>query len=152
MRFTRGLSEGLRSDAMREHPRDLSEAIRAARMAERNITVNDRDNNRERRFLGKTDVAKPVSKRQRPTERRPKLSEEDRIMLMRQGRCFKCPGLGHLAKDCQRKPPAAKTALDRHRTLRSSNDNEDEANQDSEPEISNLRVNDTETQHELLRL
>ena len=46
--------------------------------------------------------------------------------------------------------PAAKTALDRHRTLRSSNDNEDEANQDSEPEISNLRVNDTETQHQLL--
>ena len=50
-----------------------------------------------------------------------------------------------------RKPPAAKTALDRHRTLRSSNDNEDEANQDSEREIGNLRVNHTETEHELLR-
>ena len=52
-----------------------------------------------------------------------------------------------------KKPPAANTALDRHRTLRSSNDNEDEAmaNQDSEPEISNQVVNDTETQHELLR-
>ena len=49
-----------------------------------------------------------------------------------------------------RKPPAVNTALDRHRTLRSSNDNEDEANQDLEPEISNLRVNDNETQHELL--
>ena len=48
MLFTRGLSEGLRSDAMREHPRDLSEAIRAARMAQQNVTVNYRDNNRER--------------------------------------------------------------------------------------------------------
>ena len=107
MLFTRGLSEGLRSDAMREHPRDLSEAIRAARMAQRNVTVNDQDNNRERRFLGKTDVAKAVSKRQRPTERRPKLSEEDRIMLMREGRCFKCRGFGHLAKDCQETHPNA---------------------------------------------
>ena len=66
MLFTRGLSEGLRSDGMRWQPRDLSvfEAVRAARTDQRNSTVNDRDNNRERRFLGKTDVAKPVSMRQ----------------------------------------------------------------------------------------
>ena len=32
MLFTRGLSEDLHSDAMLEHPRDLSEAIRAARI------------------------------------------------------------------------------------------------------------------------
>ena len=105
MLFTRGLSEGLRSDAMREHPRELSEAIRAARMAQQNAMVNDRSDNRERRFLGKTDVAKLVSTRQRPTERTPQLSEEDRIMLLREGRCFKCRGLGHLAKDCQETYP-----------------------------------------------
>ena len=37
--FERGLTDGLRADAMREHPRTLSEAIRAARTARRNAVL-----------------------------------------------------------------------------------------------------------------
>ena len=37
--FVRGLTDGLRADAMREHPRTLSEAIRAARTARRNAVL-----------------------------------------------------------------------------------------------------------------
>ena len=37
--FVRGLTDGLRADVMREHPRTLSEAIRAARTASRNAVL-----------------------------------------------------------------------------------------------------------------
>ena len=59
--FVHGLSEDLRCDAMREHPRNLSEAIRAARMAQRNTNVSPRVN-RERRYPNvKADVKRRVS-------------------------------------------------------------------------------------------
>ena len=48
--FIRGLSASLRYEAMREHPRTVAEALRAARMAHRQVSLtrgNDQRQNRE---------------------------------------------------------------------------------------------------------
>ena len=52
--FVRGLTDGLRADAMREHPRTLSEAIRAARTARRNAVLT-----RPRDRLGVVGIDEP---------------------------------------------------------------------------------------------
>ena len=103
--LVRGLPDGLRADAMREHPRTLSEAIRAARTAPRNAVLTrprgSVGSSRNRRALDTADnvasteqrVSSQRFKRQEPTD-------EERAKLMREGRCFRCPSAGHVSKDC----------------------------------------------------
>ena len=93
--FVRGLTDGLRADAMREHPRTLSEAIRAARTARRNAVLTrprgSLGSSRNRRAL---DTADNVASTEQPVSRqrfkRQKLTDEERAQLMREGRCFRC--------------------------------------------------------------
>ena len=92
--FVRGLSDSLRHDAMREHPKTLSEAIRAARSARQNVlhASGSRHGYRNRRTLATEGAER--------TQRRSKLGDEERAKLLRKGRCFKCRNVGHLYKDC----------------------------------------------------
>ena len=103
--FVRGLTDGLRADAMREHPRTLSEAIRAARTARRNAVLTrprgSVGSSRNRRAL---DTADNVASTEQPVSsqrfKRQKLTDEERAKLMREGRCFRCRSAGPLSKDC----------------------------------------------------
>ena len=92
--FVRGLSDSLRYDAMREHPKTLSDAIRAARAARQNVlqASGSRHGCRNRRTLATEGAER--------TQRRLRLGEEERAKLLREGRCFKCRNVGHLCKDC----------------------------------------------------
>ena len=76
--FVRGLSDSLRYDAMREHPKTLSEAIRAARSARQNYlrASGSRHGYRNRRTLATEGAER--------THRRSKLGEEERAKLLRE--------------------------------------------------------------------
>ena len=96
--FVRGLSASLRYKAIREHPRIVSEALRTAQMAHRQVSltrVNDQRRNREgtgyRRPSGRIINDAPIATHYHPfTNRRTKLSEHDRAKLLREGHCFNC--------------------------------------------------------------
>ena len=105
--FVQGLKPHLRLEALREHPETLSEAIHAARTAERAFALTGG------RISGQTVYTRPGSQTGRPAPgkfsndsgklkdaRLPRLSVEERTVLMREGRCFKCRLSGHLSKDC----------------------------------------------------
>jgi len=102
--FVRGLSDSLRADAMREHPKTVSEAIRAARTARRNDGLTTRNDRTVRNDPGKR-VNETSS--QPPKGRREKLSDEERSKLLREGRCFKCRSSGHVARNCPENSPNA---------------------------------------------
>ena len=103
--FVRGLTDGLRADAMREHPRTLSEAIRAARTARRNAVLTrprgSVGSSRNRRALDTADnVASTEQQISSQRFKRQKLTDEERAKLMREGRCFRFRSAGHLSKNC----------------------------------------------------
>ena len=93
--FVRGLIDGLRADAMREHLRTLLEAIRAGRTARRNAVLTRPrgkvGSSRNRRALDTADIVasteQPVSSQQ---FKRQKLTDEERAKSMRESRCFRC--------------------------------------------------------------
>ena len=100
--FVRGLADNLRIDAMREHPRTFPEALRAARTAQRNSMMGTgSDHTRQR-----TPSVGQMPKRQF-TARREKLSDEERTRLLREGRCFRCRGFGHVSRNCPENVPNA---------------------------------------------
>lgn len=108
--LVQGLKPHLRMETLREHPETLSEAINAARTAERAFglmggriagqPIHSKSGSQTSsvrpggRNLGKfsNDFGKDT--------RLAKLSAEERTVLMREGRCFKCRLSGHLSKDC----------------------------------------------------
>ena len=109
--FVRGLSASLQYEAMREHPETVSEAMRAARMARRQISLTRAgagwgSRSDYRRSSVRNSSETPAEKRSFTT-RRTKLSESDRAQLLREGRCFKCRQSGHMAKDCPENSPNA---------------------------------------------
>ena len=91
--FLQGLAEPLRTEALKEHPKTLSEAIKAAR------------NFREGRHFSST-VQPCVQLCELDTlygsrgARLRKLTPEDRARLRRENRCFACRQVGHMARDC----------------------------------------------------
>ena len=112
--FTRGLSNHLNSEVMREHPRTLSDSIRAACVARMNLQLfnTSRGSNRmavrtARVSTGGTMAGTPtecneIQSKFRPATRtlRKKLADSERAQLMKEGRCFKCRASGHLVKNC----------------------------------------------------
>ena len=100
--FVRGLSDDLRPDAMREHPKNLSQAIRAARTARRCSNLSSR---RQRNAIIAPNSSE-ISPRM--DNRRKKLDQAEREQLKREGRCFKCRKDGHLSKDCPERNPNAR--------------------------------------------
>lgn len=107
--FVRGLQDNLRYDAMREHPKTLAEAIRAARTAQQNISQASW-NYRGRKKSGSFNrrPASPTERiRTQSPERRQTITDEERAQLLREGRCFKCRKVGHLSRNCPGKVPNA---------------------------------------------
>ena len=101
--FVRGLSDDLRPDAMREHPKNLSQAIRAARTARRCSNLLSR---RQRNAIiapNSSEISPRMDNRWK------KLDQAEREQLKRdRGRCFKCRKDGHLSKDCPERNPNAR--------------------------------------------
>ena len=112
--FVKGLQSDLQADALREHLRHLSDALVAARMARRQLSFLDHDQQswKSSEVASRTSlprksdlttlrVAPSAKVQQQPSISRPtKLTDELRRKLMREGRCFKCRQFGHLSKDC----------------------------------------------------
>ena len=90
--FVRGLSDPLRSDTMREHPTNLSQAIRAARTARRCSNISCR-----RRNVPATTQKESQAFPLRADYRRKRLDDSERERLKREGRCFKCRKEGHIS-------------------------------------------------------
>ena len=98
--FIRGLRDNLRAEAMREHPRTLSDAFVAARTAARLCSVVHYD---VRRVTPNTREQKKISNNIQSSMRSPprrKLQDEERKKLMREGKCFRCRQFGHLSREC----------------------------------------------------
>jgi len=95
--FTNGLAAELRAEVLKEHPTTLDQAIRAARTAERSLSDGAASPWTEvrPRTRGPPRTAAPLRK----------LTDGDRDRLRKEGRCFACRRLGHLAKDCNQQPP-----------------------------------------------
>ena len=112
--FVKGIQSDLQADALREHPRNLSDALVAARMARRQLSFSDHDQQswKSSEVASRTSLPRKsdlTTLRVAPSEkvqqqpsifRLTKLTDELRRKLMREGRCFKCRQIGHLSKDC----------------------------------------------------
>lgn len=96
--FVQGLRENTRGEALRQHPKTLSEAIRAARIANHYSLLKTRPERKNVQFKGRQEANSEASTR--TYQRRGKLTDSERFQLMKEGRCFKCRASGHLAKDC----------------------------------------------------
>ena len=98
--FTEGLVDGeVAREVQRFHPRTLSEAIRAARTAAQSKRSGDcaTGSGELRRMIGQP-VPKP--RRDWKNSSRQRMSEAERERLFREGRCFRCKEIGHLASKC----------------------------------------------------
>ena len=98
------LTEGLvdvevAREVQRFHPRTLSEAIRAARTASQSKRSGDcaTGNGELRQMIGQP-VPKPCHDWKHSSHQR--MSEAERERLFREGRCFRCKEIGHLAGEC----------------------------------------------------
>ena len=103
--FIRGLKNDLRNEASREHPRTLSDAIRAARLADLNLSCSTR---RKKEAFGA--IPKPRPFKNSGAGSRPRwsnLSDEERQQLLKEGKCFHCRQFGHLSRNCPKKSPNA---------------------------------------------
>ena len=100
--FVRGLADNLRIDAMREHPGTFPEALRAARTAQRNSMMGTGSDHTRQRTPSVGQMPK-----QQFTARKEKLSDEERTRLLREGRCFRCRGFGHVSRNCPENVPNA---------------------------------------------
>ena len=95
--FVRGLQANLRLEAMREHPRTLSEALLAARAAVRQSSWSKSPPKSETpRFRSQKSVGSSAVQ----ATQRTRLDVQQRRQLMQEGKCFKCRRPGHLSKDC----------------------------------------------------
>ena len=100
--FVRGLSASLRYEAIREHPRAASEALRSARMAHRQVSLtrgSDQRRNREGtgypRPSGRNVNETPIATDDHPfTTQRTKLSESDRAKVVARGSLLQMPPNG----------------------------------------------------------
>ena len=105
----------LRTNAMREHPRTLSEAIRAAQTARQNAVLTRPRIGWESRNGRSLDTADNVASTEQlvSSQRfdRQKLTDEEREKLMRESRCFRCRSTGHLSKDCPYNNFGSQTSL-----------------------------------------
>ena len=89
--FVQGLDPSVRSDALREHPTSLSEAIRAARMSKLSSCSGE-----VRATVPPPEALCAVSGRQTKA-----IWTEEHRRLMQEGRCFRCHRRGHLARHCR---------------------------------------------------
>ena len=104
--FVKGLTPAVQAEALREHPRTLSDAFTAARVATRQLTISVP----AQKQPTSEDVWKPSGSRSpfskgspssvRKSPLRTKLDDNLRGKLMREGKCFKCRDFGHLSKNC----------------------------------------------------
>lgn len=107
--FVKGLHPALQAEALREHPRTLSDALAAARLAHRQLKISGTPQQRPREDAFKSShvhFRRPNAEataswsRGRQLPPRTKLDDNLRRKLMQEGRCFKCRQPGHLSRDC----------------------------------------------------
>ena len=110
--FVEGLRPSLKRAVLREHPNDLQSAIRAARTAAdftrevddcddgetiKNVNIAGNEPPRFALMQGRSNFLPPHLK----------------LRLQREGRCFRCHAVGHLARVCPRFAPRSAPKADR---------------------------------------
>lgn len=101
--FTRSLSAHLQKAVLIEHPKTLQDAIRAARCAQdiQKIELNVPEEGSGAAYATTHQVHPRRNIILRP------LTPADRDRLFKEGRCFRCRKLGHIAKFCRGTYPNA---------------------------------------------
>ena len=98
--FVKGLQPSLQAEALREHPRTLSDAFIAARMAYRQLVFSDQSDWKLVSSRGSNKVASAPATMFKQPHLGTKLDDDLRRKLMREGRCFKCRQVGHISRNC----------------------------------------------------